>query len=121
MLKTIYNLNPENSSNSKEIKKQLTALFIAGVSNKDAAKKANISIGKVSYFRRKLVVAGIIEPLRRRKTRKNNLFKTPIIKQKLNITSIQDDIVFFRINQMDVKISEAKNVHVGKGMIEIKY
>jgi hypothetical protein len=122
-----------NKSIMKEKRKQLTELFIAGARTQDAAKKVDISIGRATYFRTKLVSAGVID---RKRTRRNKVTAAPVVKttptveavtlakiasQTPDLTPVLGEAFVFRINNMEVQISDARKVHVKKGMIEIKY
>jgi hypothetical protein len=136
---------PKNNSISKETRQQLTELFISGARNQDAADAVNISLGRANYFRTKLVAAGVIDRKRNKRTKaamaaaavaKIKTVKTPASKptsiaedvaapsfpvETPDLTAVLGNMFVFRINNMEVQISEANKVHVKKGMIEIKY
>lgn len=123
----------KTNSIMQEKRKQLTELFITGARTQDAAKKVDISVGRATYFRTKLVAAGVID---RKRTRKNKVATVPVVKptpkvktatsakpavQAPDLTPVIGTAFVFRINNMEVQISDASKVHVKKGMIEIKY
>ena len=120
---------PRTSSISKEKRQQLSELFIKGTRTADAATAVDVSFNMAHYFRTKLVSAGVIE---RKRTRRTKATTTAITTAKpvattqsslstQDLSSVVGDSFVFRINNMDIKISDAKKVHVQKGMIEIKY
>ena len=49
-------------------------------------------------------------------------YLTPLhLLQTPDLTNVVGQTFVFRINNMDVQVSDARKVHVQKGMIEIKY
>lgn len=162
----------------KEKRSELTDLLIKGARNEDAAKAVDLPLNRVTYFRAKLVAAGVVERQRTRRTKaaiaadlaakakaKARAMKpaTPVLKasklpkaveepvvapatlfpeftgapepifnaeevttatlpfETQDLTNVLGDMFVFRINNMEVQISDATRVHVQKGMIEIKY
>lgn len=136
---------------SQEKKKDLTDLLLSGITTKEAAALTETTLGRAGAVRAKLVDAGILVRKRKTKTRTRKTTKptaytpgmtattdriTETVKQarstvavKKSATQYTPDLTpvvgtdgfIFRINNMEVKISEATKVHVKKGVLEIKF
>jgi hypothetical protein len=121
----------------KEKVQKITELLLAGQRNKDVAAAVDVSLGRVSYLRAKMINAGIMDRVRQRRSKRNS----PVTKTKtlsvpnttvVNnvhdftpvetvVTPVTSGTTIFRINNLEVKISDAAKVHVKNGVIEIKY
>ena len=135
---------------SQEKKKDLTDLLLSGITVKETATLTETTIGRVNAIRAKLVDAGILARKRksRTKTRKTtapamNLTEihaatdriTETVKQARSSVSVKKTALqvpdlspvlgtesfVFRINELEVNISQAKKVHIKKGLVEITF
>ena len=135
---------------SQEKKKDLTDLLLSGITTKEAAALTETTLGRASAVRAKLVDAGIMARRRKSRMRSkqkpttkavvhNAVIATPIadaVKAAKVVASAEaskqsftPDLTpvlgtegfIFRINNMEVQISDAQKVHVKKGVLEIKF
>lgn len=121
----------QNNSLPKETMTKISQLLLNGDRTEDVAKAVNLTLGKVGYIRTKMVAAGILDRKRASRKRSKINSATPVTAVKKaerttdatpNLYPILGSNTFvFRINDMEVQISEAKQVHVKKGGVEIKF
>jgi len=126
-----------NNSLPKEKVQKITELLLAGQRNQDVAKAADVSLGKVTYLRSKMVKAGIMDRIRQRRSKRNSpvtktktlsALTTTVVNNVADFTPVESLVspvnsgtTTFRINSLEVKISDAAKVHVKNGVIEIKF
>lgn len=134
---------------SQEKKKDLTDLLLSGITIKEAASLTETTIGRASAIRAKLVDAGIIARKRRSKVKTKKTIKpvvyvpgmtattdriTETLKNARSSVSVKKTALtpdlapilgtegfVFRINELEVNISQARKVHIKKGLVEITY
>lgn len=136
---------------SQEKKKDLTDLLLSGITVKEAASLTETTLGRANAIRAKLVDAGIIARKRRSRTKTRKTTKPvahvpamtaatdriiETVKQARSSVSVKKSATqyapdlspvlgtegfVFRINELEVNISQAKKVHIKKGLVEITY
>lgn len=111
MTMTRTTLNPE-------VRNQLGALLLSGVTPTIAAQRLGISRSHAALMRKKLVKAGTVQPLRVRKARKITTRKAMTVP---TATKTPSTTLQFRVNGVEFSVNSAARVAVENGIVDIKY
>lgn len=106
------------TSLNPEVRNQLGALLLSGVTPTAAAKRLGVTLSHAALMRKKLVKAGTVQPLRVRKTRKLTTRKAVTIP---TATKTPSTTLQFRVNGVEFSVGSNARVAVENGMVDIKY